>query len=36
MNIVKTICLSNNLLTHIKENTHFPWQKLSVEANFED
>ena len=26
MNVVKTICLGNNLQIHIKENTDFPWQ----------
>ena len=39
MNVVKTICLSNNLATHTKENTDFPQlmpqQLASAEANFE-
>ena len=39
VNVVKTICLSNNLSMHIRENTDFPRQKPrqlpSTEANFE-
>ena len=39
MNNVKTICLSNNLPAHIRENTEFlwqkPWQFSSAEENFE-
>ena len=39
MNIVKNICLGNNLPTPIRENGDFPRQKLrqfpSAEANFE-
>ena len=39
MNLVKTICLCNNLPADIRGNTDFPWQKpqqlLSSEANFE-
>ena len=39
MNVVKKICLSNNFLTHITENTDFhqqkPQQLLSAEVNFE-
>ena len=27
MNVVKTICLRNNWLTLIRENTDFPWLK---------
>ena len=27
MTVVKTTCLSNNLLMHIRENTDFPRQK---------
>ena len=38
MNVVKTICLGNNLLPHIREKTDFPqhkpWQLPNVEANF--
>ena len=25
MNVVKAICLDNNLLTHMRENKDFPW-----------
>ena len=36
--LLRKFCQGNNLPTHIKENTHFPWQspwKLSnAEANF--
>ena len=39
MTVVKTTCLSNNLLMHIRENTDFPRQKPQqlprAEANFE-
>ena len=39
VNVVKTICLGNNLATNIGENTNFPrqrpWQLPSAEANFE-
>ena len=39
MNVVKTICLGNNLPRHTKENTDFPQQTpqqlASAEANFE-
>ena len=32
--VVETICLGNNLSMHIRENTDFPWQFPSAEANF--
>ena len=39
MNVVKTICLGNNLAKHIRENKDFPRQKsrqlASAKANFE-
>ena len=35
MNAVKTICLSNNLPMHIRENTDFLRQLPSAKANFE-
>ena len=39
VNVVKTTCLSNDLLMHIRENTDFarqkPQQLLSAKANFE-
>ena len=40
MNVVKIICLNNNLSMHIRENTDFPGQKpqqlLNADANFKD
>ena len=40
MNLLRQFLLGNNLATHIRENTDFPWQRprqlLSAEAKFED
>ena len=37
--LLRQFCLGNNLPTHIKENTDFPWQNpwqlLNAEVNFE-